>query len=169
MFNNDCKVASKVSNGYQTTVYGQLTQIGKQKPYFSVTHETWRATKKGMKDKRFMNPVSCGACGHETEKKFPALTDLFEFHLRDVSGQPMYTIENGAYYINHKEKEALANHLMISDDEAENIINACDNATYEEAQVYIKDYIDKNNLREVWKAKADNLIQKYGLKVSYER
>lgn len=58
---------------------------------------------------------------------------------------------------------------MISDDEAENIINACDNATYEEAQVYIKDYIDKNNLREVWKAKADNLIQKYGLEVSYER
>lgn len=169
MFNKKNIIKTAIRNGYIYVIYGELTKFPNQDAYFSVTHETWRATKKGMKDKRFMNPVSCGACGHETEKKFPALTDLFEFHLRDVSGQPMYTIENGAYYVNHKNKETLAHHLMISEDEAENIINACDNATYEEAQVYIKDYIDKNNLREVWKAKADNLIQKYGLEVSYER
>ena len=169
MFNNDCKVASKVSNGYQTTVYGQLTQIGKQKPYFSATHDTWKATRKGERDKRYANPVSCGACGRETERKFPELADLFDFHLRDVDGKPMYEIANGAYFIEHNEKEALANHLMISVDEAEKLIALCKGASREGIEGELSMYIHENNLHEVWKAKADNLIQKYGLKVSYER
>lgn len=169
MFNNDCKVASKVSNGYQTTVYGQLTQIGEQKPYFSVTHDTWRATRKGERDKRYANPVSCGACGRETERKFPALSDLFEFHLRDIDGCPMYEIANGAYFIEHNEEEALANHLMISVDEAEKLIALCKGASREEIEGELSTYIHENNLHEVWKAKADNLISKYNLKVHYER
>lgn len=168
MFNNDCKVASKVSNGYQTTVYGQLTQIGKQKPYFSATHDTWKATRKGERDKRYANPVSCGACGRETERKFPELADLFDFHLRDVDGKPMYEIANGAYFIEHNEKEALANHLMISVDEAEKLIALCKGASREGIEGELSMYIHENNLHEVWKAKADNLIQKYGLEVSYE-
>ena len=168
MFNNDCKVASKVSNGYQTTVYGQLTQIGKQKPYFSATHDTWKATRKGERDKRYANPVSCGACGRETERKFPELADLFDFHLRDVDGKPMHEIANGAYFIEHNEKEALANHLMISVDEAEKLIALCKGASREGIEGELSMYIHENNLHEVWKAKADNLIQKYGLEVSYE-
>lgn len=168
MFNNDCKVASKVSNGYQTTVYGQLTQIGKQKPYFSATHDTWKATRKGERDKRYANPVSCGACGRETERKFLELADLFDFHLRDVDGKPMYEIANGAYFIEHNEKEALANHLMISVDEAEKLIALCKGASREGIEGELSMYIHENNLHEVWKAKADNLIQKYGLEVSYE-
>ena len=168
MFNNDCKVASKVSNGYQTTVYGQLTQIGKQKPYFSATHDTWKATRKGERDKRYANPVSCGACGRETERKFPELADLFDFHLRDVDGKPMHEIANGAYFIEHNEKEALANHLMISVDKAEKLIALCKGASREGIEGELSMYIHENNLHEVWKAKADNLIQKYGLEVSYE-
>ena len=169
MFNNDCKVASKVSNGYQTTVYGQLTQIGKQKPYFSVTHDTWKATRKGERDKRYANPVSCGACDCETEHKFPELADLFEFHLRDIDGCPMHEIANGAYFIEHNEKEVLANHLMISVDKAEKLIALCKGASREGIEGELSMYIHENNLHEVWKHKADNLIEKYNLKVHYER
>lgn len=169
MFNNDCKVASKVSNGYQTTVYGQLTQIGKQKPYFSVTHDTWKATRKGERDKRYANPVSCGACGRETERKFPALSDLFEFHLRDIDGCPMYEVENGAYFIKNNDVKALANHLLVSVDEAEKLIDACKGADDEGIEGELSMYIHENNLHEVWKATADNLISKYNLKFHYER
>lgn len=171
MFNNDCKVASKVSNGYQTTVYGQLTQIGKQKPYFSVTHDTWKATRKGERDKRYANPVSCGACGRETERKFPALSDLFEFHLRDIDGCPMYEVENGAYFIKNNDVKALANHLLVSVDKAEKLINDCKGAKGaddEGIKGALAIYIHENNLHEIWKHKADNLIEKYNLKVHYE-
>lgn len=172
MFEAQYEVASKVSNGYLFIIYGKLEQIGKQKPYFSVTHEKWKATRKGERDKRRKNPVLCGARSRETKRKFPELADLFEFHLRDVDGCPMHEIANGAYFIEHNEKEALANHLMISVDKAEKLINACKGAKGaddEGIKGALAIYIHENNLHEIWKHKADNLIEKYNLKVHYER
>jgi hypothetical protein len=164
MFNN-YEVANKISNGYLITVFGELNQIGKQKPYFSVTHETWKATRKGKRDKRYANPVSFGACLHDTERKFPAIADLFEFHLRDVDGCPMYEVENGAYFIKNNDVKALANHLLVSVDEAEKLIALCKGADDEGIKGTLAIYIYENNLHEIWKHKADNLIEKYNLKV----
>ena len=169
MFEAQYEVAKKVNNGYLFIIYGKLEQIGKQKPYFSVTHEKWKATRKGERDKRHKNPVLCGARSRETKRKFPELADLFEFHLRDMDGCPMHEIANGAYFIEHNEKEALANHLMISVEKAEKLIALCKGASREGIEGELSMYIHENNLHEVWKAKADNLISKYNLKVHYER
>ena len=172
MFEAQYEVAKKVNNGYLFIIYVKLEQIGKQEPYFSVTHEKWKATRKGERDKRYANPVSCGACDCETEHKFPVLSDLFEFHLRDIDGCPMYEVENGAYFIKNNDVKALANHLLVSVDKAEKLINACKGAKGaddEGIKGALAIYIHENNLHEIWKHKADNLIEKYNLKVHYER
>ena len=145
----------KVKNGNVYIIKAYLQKFDNQLPYFSVTHEIWKANKKGEIDKRHKEPFSCGACDDEVEKAFPELKDLFEFHLRDINGEPMYTIENTMYYIKSGMVDAVKHQLLIDD-----VGDIMKIKTKEE----LHEYLNKHNLYEKWKHQAETLIEKYNLK-----
>ena len=144
-----------VRNGNVYIIKAHLQKFDNQLPYFSVTHEVWHATKKGEINKRYKEPFSCGACDDEVEKAFPELKDLFEFHLRDINGEPMYTIENGMYFIKENNVAAVKEHFLM--DNVDDIVKI---KTKEELQ----EYLNKHNLYAKWKHQAETLIEKYNLK-----
>ena len=146
---------SKVRNGNVYIIEAHLQKFEGQLPYFSVTHETWKANKKGEIDKRHKEPFSCGACDDEVEKAFPELKDLFEFHLMDINGEPMYTIENTMYYIKSGMVDAVKHQLLI-----DNVGDIMKIKTKEELQ----EYLNKHNLYAKWKHQAETLIEKYNIK-----
>ena len=111
--------------------------------------------KKGEIDKRHKEPFSCGACDDEVEKAFPELKNLFEFHLRDINGEPMYTIENGMYFIKENNVSAVKEHFLM--DNVDDIVKI---KTKEE----LHEYLNKHNLYAKWKHQAETLIEKYNLK-----
>ena len=145
----------KVRNGSVYIIEAHLQKFDNQLPYFSVTHETWKANKKGEIDKRHKEPFSCGACDGEVEKAFPELKDLFEFHLRYINGEPMYTIENGMYFIKENNVDAVKEHFIM--DNVDDIVKI---KTKEE----LHEYLNKHNLYAKWKHQAETLIEKYNLK-----
>ena len=145
----------KVRNGNVYIIEAHLEKFEGQLPYFSITHETWKANKKGEIDKRHKEPFSCGACDDEVESVFPELKDLFEFHLRDINGEPMYTIENTMYYIKNGMVDAVKHQLLIDD-----VGDIMKIKTKEELQ----EYLNKHNLYAEWKHQAETLIEKYNLK-----
>ena len=145
----------KVRNGNVYIIKAYLQKFDNQLPYFSVTHEVWHATKKGEIDKRYKEPWRCGDCGEDVESVFPELKDLFEFHLRDINGEPMYTIENGMYFIKENNVDAVKEHFLM--DNVDDIVKI---KTKEE----LHEYLNKNNLYAKWKHQAETLIEKYNLK-----
>ena len=145
----------KVRNGNVYIVEAHLQKFEGQLPYFSITHETWKANKKGEIDKRYKEPWRCGDCGEDVKKAFPELKDLFEFHLRDINGWPMYTIENTMYYIKSGMVDAVKHQLLIDD-----VGDIMKIKTKEELQ----EYLNNNNLYAKWKHQAETLIEKYNLK-----
>lgn len=132
-----------------------MQKFDNQLPYFSVTHEVWHATKKGEIDKRYKEPWRCGDCGEDVESVFPELKDLFEFHLRDINGEPMYTIENGMYFIEENNVDAVKEHFLV--DNVDDIVKI---KTKEE----LHEYLNKHNLYAKWKHQAETRIEKYNLK-----
>lgn len=144
----------KVKNGNVYIIEAHLQKFEGQLPYFSITHEAWKANKKGEINKRHKEPFSCGACDDEVESVFPELKDLFEFHLRDINGEPMYTIENGMYFIKENNVKAVKEHFLM--DNVDDIVKI---KTKESLKKYLKD----NNKYNEWKAKAEALIKKYSL------
>lgn len=144
----------KVKNGNVYIIEAHLQKFDNQLPYFSVTHEVWHATKKGEINKRYKEPWCCGACGEDVEKAFPELKDLFDFHLRYINGEPMYTIENTMYYIKNGMVDAVKHQLLIDD-----VGDIMKIKTKEGLEKYLKD----NNKYNEWEAKAEALIKKYNL------
>ena len=145
----------EVKNGNVYIIEAHLQKFDNQLPYFSVTHEVWHATKKGEINKRYKEPWRCGDCGEDVESVFPELKDLFEFHLRDINGEPMYTIENGMYFIKENNVDAVREHFLM--DNVDDIVKI---KTKEE----LHEYLNKHNLYAKWKHQAETLIEKYNLK-----
>ena len=145
----------KVKNGNVYIIKAYLQKFDNQLPYFSVTHEAWKANKKGEIDKRYKEPWRCGDCGEDVKKAFPELKDLFDYHLRDINGEPMYTIENGMYFIKENNVDAVKEHFLV--DNVDDIVKI---KTKEELQ----EYLNKHNLYAKWKHQAETLIEKYNLK-----
>ena len=102
------------SKGYRVDITIQLTVIGKQEPYFSITGEVYSFGKKGRP-----RLLSCG-CVHDY---IQALTnkydDIIALHLSNKSGIPMYAVENGFYWLEQKNWGALARHLRMDEDVVE--------------------------------------------------
>ena len=141
-----------VRNGNVYIIKAHLQKFDNQLPYFSITHETWEANKKCEINKRYKEPWRCG---EDVESVFPELKDLFEFHLRDINGEPMYTIENGMYFIEENNVDAVKEHFLV--DNVDDIVKI---KTKEE----LHEYLNKHNLYAKWKHQAETLIEKYNLK-----
>lgn len=148
----------KVFKGNVYIIEAHLHKYEGQEPYFSVSHEVWHANKKGEIDKRYKDPWSMGVCGEEVSKVFPELKDLIDFHLRDINGEPMYTLENGLYFIRENNVNAVKSYFHTDDiDELMKI------KTEEELQ----EYLVNNGFYDKWKEEANSLIKKYNLQVRY--
>ena len=156
-------VGKKIRNGKIYEINVNLTKIGDQKPYFSVLQKTTRCTKSGSPDKRY-RPCEC-ACSKHVESVFPELKELFEFHLRNEDGSPMYEIENTLYFMRENNVEAVMNQLLITENEAKKLIRTIDGNDKEG----LAEYIRANNLKAKWLSKANELKGKYNIPLSVER
>ena len=156
---------SKAIAGGKKLLYakGQLTKIGEQAPYFSITGEIWHRKASGGKDLRYRGAFAGGCLHEEILKAWPDLSDLVALHLSDIDGAPMHSVENGWYWNGgtkwqEYKRETLADHLRISPEEADRV-----HLTYTTKEAFAE-YVEQQRPR--WKAEAETAIAKYGLKVS---
>ncbi|MBR1373554.1 hypothetical protein IJ556_03775 [bacterium] len=134
------------------SVKAGLLQLGEQAPYFTIT---------GHYRNRFKG-CDCGGCIHEIILEYmPELEDLVRFHVRHMDGTPLHTVENGWYFVENKMINALANHLLVSDEEAQKIIDDCQ----DDKNAFIA-IVEANKDR--WQDEANVLIKKYKLKIDKE-
>src|ERR1035437_6096743 len=103
------------------TVTAILHKIGSQSPYFSITGEIWKANKKGERDGRQRDCISCGCLHDDILKAWPELQDLVALHLSDISGIPMYAVENGFYWLKQGRYDYVASLLSITEIEAQEL------------------------------------------------
>ena len=68
----------------------------------------------------------CGCCHEEILKLRPDLKPFVDLHLSDSKGAPMYTIENGYYFLTTDTKEATCNYLRITSNEYDVLKNSGD-------------------------------------------
>ena len=73
------------------------------------------------------DPWDIGGCCHEEILKLrPELKPFVDLHLSDSKGAPMYTIENGYYFLTTDTKEATCNYLRITSNEYDVLKNSGD-------------------------------------------
>jgi len=165
-------------------VKGELTQIGDQSPYFSITADEYC--------KGHPRSPYAGGCMHEDIlKHFPGLKDFVLMHLSDIDGKPMHAIENGWYWLTSSLGENFAEytdkdpeksfgifckHCRISEEEGKKIQNRILKVIA--LTPGIKEGIKegKNEWIKIcsgfyprWKKEADMLIEKYHLIATKER
>lgn len=162
-------------------VNGQLTQIGNQSPYFSITANEYE------------NSIlqSCGCMHEDILKHFPKLQDFVDMHLSDINGIPMHAIANGWYWLlkslgnnftdwpgqqtPEESFKIFCDHLRITERQGRDIQDTILNTIaitpgidpkFNEAK---KQFIEiVNAMFPRWKKEADNLISKYSLVVKKE-
>ena len=151
----------------------ELTKIGNQLPYFSITAEERTSTGK----------LTASGCMHEEIlAAHPEYADFVALHLSDINGIPMHAVENGWYwlvssmgglgekYFHENQTEAFdffCNHCRITAIEADTI-RAQMRELYE-----LTDTPDTakcvwveicESMKPRWKEEADAAIKKYNLK-----
>lgn len=149
------KVINYYGEKHVIQVQKQLTKIGSQTPYFSVTANIYKATKSGKIDKRYRDMVTGGCCHEEILKAYPGMADLIALHLSDIDGKPMHAVANGWYWLEQEKYDVLARHLRIDVDEAK-LLKGVD-------KEYFTRFVEAQYPR--WKAEADAMIEKYSLQV----
>ena len=129
-----------------------LRQLGEQAPYFTIT---------GKYRNYYDETESCGCIHDKILQYFPQLEDFVRFHCRHMDGSPMYPVENGWYFVQNHKVSALADHLLVTEEEAQKVIDDC-SRDKEAFVAVVKSHEDR------WKAEADALIKKYKLKIDKE-
>ena len=113
--------------------------------HFSITARIYELLANG----RYM--YVSGGCQHEEIKKhFPEFSDFIRLHLSNVYEQPMYTVENGLYYLQSKGVEACAEYLRISTELAAQLSKEKDYFKYQLFELGIVDQ---------WKREAEAAIR----------
>ena len=139
-------LASKKFKGGKIEVKINLSDDCKNGIYhFSITADIYELRANG----RYM--YVSGGCQHEEIKKhFPEFSDFIRLHLSNVYGQPMYTVENGLYYLQSKGVEGCAEYLRISTELASQLSKEKDYFKY---QLFTLGIVDQ------WKSEADAAIK----------
>jgi hypothetical protein len=141
------------------TVYGGLNFIrGNKKPYFSITAEI----KEGRRE------YAGGCCHDEILRVYPELSDVIKMHLSDIDGEPLYSVENGYFWLtavqgtNQYEKDTGKDYV--------NIFSEYVRISREEARALSDRIKDKGEFSEWvesqkprWKNEAETCIKKHHL------
>jgi len=158
------KVYYEEGQKYRITVRAQLIHHeGNKKPHFSIGGDIERLAKNGRK------VWESGGCIHEEVlRHFPHLKPLVDIHLSDDDGVPMHAYSNAGYWAGFTKYQArnvpqLANHLRVTIEEAENLIQFIENfygefdsiTTYERAWEHT---CDDEGLTEKWKKEANEAL-----------
>lgn len=140
-------------------VKAQLTAIGNQTPYFSITGSAY--------EKGFRQPTT-GCVHDEIEAFYPGVyTDLIAMHLSNIDGVPMHAVENGYYFIQcvrgdknagqycNYTIETIMRHLRIGREEAESLLTM-------KKETFVQ-YCEDQKPR--WKKEAEAAIAKHKLEI----
>lgn len=140
----------------------QLTQLGEQKPYFSITANVYEAT-----GKRGRPTLLCsGSCHEQIQAITSHFDDVIALHLSDINGVPMHAVANGAYWMGNSKYQGF-------DASKAKAHFRCNNEELKEAYKAMKenrlaDYVNTTFVPR-WKQEADAVIQKYKLTIKKER
>jgi hypothetical protein len=152
----------------RTTVTAGLHKLeGNDRPYFSVTC----SVDEQARNNRWIDVG--GGADHETIVAYwPKLAPVIALHLADDNGVPMHAAANAVYHAGFSKGMAdarnvnhLANHLRISPDDAQTLIDRCGrafNAAFARGQEHpheipaamIADYVDEQRSRWADEARA---------------
>ena len=148
----------KLINGSKELLEVDVTLVdlkGNPAPYFSVTGTVYKANRRGERDARFRNCLTCG-CIHATIlEAFPGLSDVVALHLADINGLPHYAVENGWYWVRERNVGNLAGLLRISQEKAEELMSI----SKEEFVEFVRSQKPR------WKSEALAAIEKYNLAI----
>jgi hypothetical protein len=113
---------------------------------FAITGNIYKKSKNG----RWIHYA--GGCVHESILKyFPNLEIFVKLHLCNRYGQPMYSIDNGIYWLKESKKTGM-DYLMITEEEADTLLTAVDDKLYFKYLLYSLGIVDR------WKKEADKAI-----------
>lgn len=148
-------------NGLKIKVHISLTQLGNQKPYFSVTADVYEYTGRPGRP-RFL---ACGCCHKYIQQVTDKFNDVISLHLADEDGTPMHAVTNSKYWLGLTKYQSfdvkrVMSHFRCNEDEVYILLKHANNGSLEE-------YID-SVYRPRWKQEADAIIRKYNLVVKRE-
>jgi hypothetical protein len=140
----------------------QLTKIGEQLPYFSITAEEWKTDSLGRKTGRDM--ISGGCQHEEIEERYKGqYTDLIALHLSDINGVPSHAVENGWQFYSRGEFDTLKKHLRINDKGLKELKELVSNSRIGAPKQNFTAFVGLQKQR--WAKEAAACIEKYDLKI----
>lgn len=84
-----------------------------------------------------------GCCYDEILKYFPEFKTFTNLHLCNHYGQPMYSVENGFYYLKNSDKEKTINYLRITETEYNTLHNSTEGKLYFIYLLYTLGIVDR--------------------------
>lgn len=130
-----------VENGitYKMNVYISLNDDCKNGICnWSITADIYEKRRNG----RFVWCTS-GCCYDEILKYFPEFKTFTNLHLCNHYGQPMYSVENGFYYLKNSDKEKTINYLRITETEYNTLHNSTEGKLYFIYLLYTLGIVDR--------------------------
>lgn len=115
----------------------KLTQLGNQKPYFSVTGEVYPVDRPAIE----RNLICCGCCHDDIQAITKEFNDIISLHLSDIDGLPLYPLENGFYRYAEGIKED-GTPAYLKDEVALKAFN------YQREQAYYKEFLKRTGLQD---------------------
>lgn len=105
---------------------------------WSVTADIYEKRRNG----RFVWCAS-GCCHEEILKRFPRFKTFIDLHMCNHYGQPMYSVENGFYYLKNSDKEKTINYLRITETEYNTLHNSTEGKLYFIYLLYTLGIVDR--------------------------
>jgi hypothetical protein len=151
-----------IGKGRRLNIDIQLTQLGEQKPYFSITANVYEATGKPGRPALLYS----GCCHGAIQAITSHFDDVIALHLSDINGVPMHAVANGAYWMGDSKYQMFdatkaKAHFRCNDEELKEAYKAM-------KENRLADYVNTTFVPR-WKQEADAVIQKYKLTIKKER
>lgn len=114
-------------------------------------HDDFAITAQGWDKNSERRDCDCCGCLHDDILKLmPELKIFVDLHLSDYNGAPMYTVENGYYWL-HKDKKTAIKYLRITETEYNLLYEAKDKLEY-------SGLLHSLGIVKRWKVEADYAI-----------
>lgn len=139
LFYSTQKIYVEKGKTYKMNVYISLNDDCKSGICnWSITADIYEKRRNG----RFVGCAS-GCCHEEILKRFPQFKTFIDLHLCNHYGQPMYSVENGFYYLKNSDKEKTINYLRITETEYNTLHNSTEDKLYFIDLLYTLGIVDR--------------------------